>query len=117
MKSYLILVGVTTFALSLNGMHLPKAQGQNRNQSCPTGNQECINQRYQQDSQYNPNIHWRTPLQIRENELNTTTEVCQNSSNSRCEQVMPEIESRQNSETLMQLRETTRQRLNQPFSP
>ncbi len=113
MKVYRLTAIASTLALSFSLMPLVKAQ--TANGVCPPGNQQCLIDRQIEDSQYNPNIYFRTPQTIKQQTLYRDGSLCQDSNSTTCNQITPRIESSQDSTVQIRLRELQQQRLEQNF--
>jgi hypothetical protein len=69
---------------------------------CLAGAESCAYQNY---PQYNQQLDFRTSPQIEQRRLNTIENQCGGSNSSRCNNLRPQVENRQESRTMQQLRE------------
>jgi hypothetical protein len=69
---------------------------------CLAGTESCAYQKY---PQYNQQLDFRTSPQIEQRRLNTIENQCSGSNSSRCNNLRPQVENRQENPTMQQLRE------------
>lgn len=69
---------------------------------CLAGSESCAYQKY---PQYNQQLDFRTSPQIEQRRLNTVENQCGGSNSSGCNHLRPQVDRRQESPTMQQLRE------------
>jgi hypothetical protein len=85
-------------------------------QTCASGDSSaCTIERYQQQTQFNPNVNFRTPLQGSATRFNRIDTSCQQNSAAACSTITPQTESLRKNDTFIQLQETQQRRLESIF--
>ncbi len=113
MKYYQAIALTSLFSLGIPAISPQQSNAQT--QSCPAGASDCQIEEFRQDSQFNPNIYFRTPQQINQETRYRVLGVCNESNATDCNQLVPDAESLQERPDAIQLQDAQNQSLDNLF--